>query len=204
MKIETIVDNNSFMVNTYVLYENDTALVIDPGADFHTIKTFLNTSNITKISIFLTHGHVDHIFSLEQLAKEYNATVYIHEKDEHLLYDSKANCSSIFGMPMVVKDIKVNTVTDKLVFNQYTFQVIHVPGHTPGQSMLLVKDQNALFSGDFLFNNGIGRYDLPGGDGIAMKKSLEVIYTLNPNLKVYPGHGATTTIKEELKNNPYL
>lgn len=203
MKIKTLTDLGAFQENTYIVYEGNEALVIDPGVSFEEIDAFLENENIDKVNIFLTHGHIDHIYYVQQLANKYNSTVYIHPEDEKMLYDSTLNSSKLFGMPIEIEGVNVQTVTDQVPFKNLTFPIFHVPGHTPGQAILLVKPLNALFSGDFLFLGSIGRCDLPGGNESAMYESLKLLPTFDPNLTVYPGHGDKTTIKDELKYNPF-
>ncbi|MDR1782166.1 MAG: MBL fold metallo-hydrolase [Bacilli bacterium] len=201
MKLEMIV--NSFIdENTYIIYDKNTALVIDPGSDFNKIDTFLVNNNLNDIYIYLTHSHIDHILSCEKLVIKYNCPIYVHKKELDLLQNDKQNMSVMYDS-VDIKDA-IGIEDELKIKNLGTFKVYLVPGHTKGCSMLEVKELNALFSGDFVFYHEVGRTDLPTGSYSDMLDSLDILKTFTNNFDIYPGHGPKTNVFDEVKHNPYI
>lgn len=192
--------------NCYIVADDATkeAAVIDPAADFDVIKGFINENNLKVKYILLTHGHGDHILALSQMREYTKAPVGIHEDDEAMLSDANLNYSFMFASDAVqeksdfyLKDGEV------LKLGQSEMKILHTPGHTMGSiGILFGKD---LMSGDTLFDRGIGRTDLPGGDYESILDSIKTkLFTLPEDLAVHPGHGSSTTIGKEKKNNPFF
>lgn len=193
-------------VNCYILASSNDAkaLIIDPGDEEHKIKRILNKYRLRPSFIINTHGHYDHIGCDDK----FDVPVYIHQQDVDLLRDSQLNLSSLFSLSYHVES-KIKTLQDKEIIelDNIQLQVIHLPGHTPGGISLLMKKpkDNILFTGDALFCQGIGRTDFVGGDEDLLLKSIkEKLLTLSDNTIIYPGHGPSSTIGEEKKNNPFL
>ena len=194
-------------------------LIVDPGIStpdhLTLIEPILKRHNLKPIASLLTHGHLDHTFSVEPLCEGYGIPAYIHPSDRALLADPfKAlmpggpliQLMSSMGRERFVEPASVVEVQDgaKLEIAGISIKVIHAPGHTAGSIMFLLNDDH-LISGDVLFENGIGRTDLPTGNDIKMRTSLrEKILTLDDQIIVHPGHGRETTIGRERKNSPYL
>ena len=202
MKFERIV--NSFIdENTYIIYENDTCIIVDPGSDFEKIDGVIQEHGFKNIYIYLTHAHIDHVASCEKLVAKYNCPIYTHELELPLLQKPIKGMTLIFD-----KDIEVKNaigIKDKLDIPGFDLIIHHVPGHTHGHSMLEVPKLNALFTGDFVFYHEIGRCDLPTGDIYEMYDSLDnKLALMNPKLEIYPGHGQSSTVGEEIKHNPYM
>ncbi|MDR3215250.1 MAG: MBL fold metallo-hydrolase [Bacilli bacterium] len=201
MKFNLII--NSFIdENTYIIYDNNTALIIDPGSDFNKIDTFLKEHDLINISIYLTHSHIDHILSCDKLVFKYNAPIYVHKDEIDLLFDEKQNMSAMYDNINIKDAIAIENILKIKCLG--TFNIYHVPGHTKGHSMLEAKELNALFSGDFVFYHEIGRCDLPTGNYNIMLDSLDILKTFTTDYDIYPGHGPQTSIKDELKHNPYI
>ncbi|MDF9866889.1 hydroxyacylglutathione hydrolase [Bacilli bacterium PM5-3] len=203
MKVERVV--NSFIEeNTFIIYENDTCIIVDPGSDFNKIDFVIQENNLKNINIYLTHGHIDHIVSVNDISKKYDAPVFIHELEIPLLKKPSENMSTMF----YDRDIEVKNaigVKDKLDIPALgELNVYHTPGHTYGHSMLEVKKINTLFTGDFVFYHEIGRCDLPTGSIDDMYNSLDKLKTFNPKLEICPGHGQYSSVGEEIKYNPYM
>jgi hydroxyacylglutathione hydrolase len=150
-----------------------------------------------------THGHSDHTEGLAELKRLTGAEVAIHELDASMLCDPELSGAMMFGYRQeeVAAD-RLLREGDTVSVGDLRLTVVHTPGHTPGSICLL--GHGVLFSGDCLFAGGIGRVDLPGGDERAMLESLTRLVELDPDVKVYPGHGPATTIGEERENNPWL
>jgi glyoxylase-like metal-dependent hydrolase (beta-lactamase superfamily II) len=172
--------------------------IIDPGAETDRILDAASKLDFDQAFILLTHAHVDHISAVGEIAAKLNAKVLLDNAD-HGMYSSPDNHLMPFvpaakNLPQPVTEI-----------SNPDFEIIKTPGHSPGGVCFYFKNIPALFSGDTLFAQSIGRTDLPGGNMSDLLKSIKDKLMLLPeNLKVYPGHGPTTTIGDEKRNNPYV
>ncbi|MBU2044822.1 MAG: MBL fold metallo-hydrolase [Candidatus Omnitrophica bacterium] len=188
---------------------NNCYLVFDPGSkagclidspwDHQEVTAFLKKKNIEIVFLLLTHGHFDHIQSLDY----FNCPFYIHRQDSRLIEDSRLNGSSFFDQPMSSSK-KANFYSERpLSFGGQAIEVIHTPGHTPGSVSL--KINKWLFSGDTLFFDSVGRTDVPLASQEQLMNSIgKKLLTLPEETLVYPGHGQKTTIGREKKYNPFL
>ncbi|SDI95557.1 MBL fold metallo-hydrolase [Salimicrobium halophilum] len=192
--------------NGYVLYKEGRALVIDPGGDFDKLHTFMEEKNLQVEAILLTHAHFDHIGAVEEVRKHYKAPVYVHLEEADWLETPSKNGSEWFGMDPVVAngpDFILEPGTQRI--GDFQFEVRHVPGHSPGSVAFVFRNERFTIAGDTLFQRGIGRTDLPGGDYEQLIDAiLEQLLTLRDDMKIYPGHGEPTTVGEERKANPFL
>lgn len=195
-----------FQVNCYILAlaSNSKAIIIDPGDECNRIKRLLNKHRLRPAFIVNTHGHADHIGCNDA----FDVPVYIHSQDLALLKDPKLNLSNFLMSPYKVKS-EVKTLEDKenIEHNGIQLEVIHTPGHTPGGICLWMKkpSKKILFTGDTLFCQGIGRTDFPGADGDLIIESIKnKLFKLEDDIVIYPGHGASSVLGEEKKNNPFL
>lgn len=186
--------------NSYLLIQNGEALLFDAGASPDKISEALAREQATLKGILLTHGHFDHILSIDALREKYNVPVYVHREDAPMLTDGRLNAYAFFfrqersWRPAE----KLLSDGDSIPFGDKRISVIHTPGHTRGSVCYLVGD--LLFSGDTLFADGYGRTDLEGGDDAALSYSLQKLFKLPMTLKVYAGHGMST-ILENAKYN---
>jgi len=141
-------------------------------------------------------------------AHKFGVPVYVHSKDSALLKDPRLNLSGFFGSAYEVKsEIKVLEENAIIELDGLELKVLHIPGHTPGGIALLMQKptKKIVFTGDSLFCQGIGRTDLAGGDESLLKNTIkEKLFCLDDDTVVYPGHGPTSTIGEEKRNNPFL
>lgn len=198
---------HEFSANTYIIGKiNSSCLVIDIGMRDEAIYDYIDSHYTRCLGVLLTHGHFDHIRGLPAFLKHYKDTpVYLHPEDAHLLYDSTANASYLTGesvsMNLQTIDVKDG---ETLHIKETNIRVIHTPFHTKGSVCYLFEDDNALFTGDTLFKNGIGRFDLETSDATQIMPSLKKLAGLKDTLVVYPGHGSYTRLGEEKKTNPYL
>jgi glyoxylase-like metal-dependent hydrolase (beta-lactamase superfamily II) len=162
------------------------------------------------VAALLTHGHLDHTFSVKPLADGYGIPAYIHSEDRRFIADP----AGIHGAQFVEQisgmnfsePAKVEVLKDgsELNFLGLSIRAIHAPGHTRGSVMFLINNE-ALISGDVLFAGSIGRTDLPTGSASDMRNTLKKkVLTLDDQIRVLPGHYGETTIKYERKTNPYL
>jgi hydroxyacylglutathione hydrolase len=190
--------------NCYICSHGARAFIIDPGCPTHHIVNYINENNLEVIYIFLTHAHYDHTARLDEIRKIYpGAPVYAHMTESDNLRDPYLNGSVLFGDPAIIaKADRYYKDGDIIGSCDDDIRIMHTPGHTPG-SVCIIAGGN-IFTGDTLFRGGIGRYDLPGGDGRALFSSLRRIIGMDGDCKIYPGHGHASTIKNEKENNPFL
>lgn len=179
--------------NCYILAQEERCLVIDPGDEAEKVLAFLEQNELTLEAILLTHGHFDHVGAVKELAADTDCRVFLCEADLALP-------GAMTAGPLYHTDFYSDG--DSLTLAGMAFEVLHTPGHTPGSVCLRFGEH--LFSGDTLFAGSCGRTDFPGSSPSDMYHSLKRLSQLEDNLKVYPGHGETTTIGEEKRYNPYL
>lgn len=193
-------------VNCYILaYCSDgPSIIIDPGDEEHKIRKVLSKHNLRPGIIVNTHSHIDHIGCDDK----FGVPVFVHSQDSAMLRDPALNLSSFLASPFSVTS-EIITVEDKdsIELVQVELKAIHVPGHTPGGIALLMtkpKDK-MLFTGDTLFYRSIGRTDFAGASEELLLMSIrEKLFCLDDDTVIYPGHGASSTIGDEKKNNPFF
>jgi len=190
-------------VNCYLVWVEDSreALVIDPGDEGERIAAGIADRKLCPRAVLLTHGHVDHIRAVPVITKLFGVPVWCHLREREL-YASPAN-AVLPWMPAAEGLPEPGGVLPSVPGLEYA--VLETPGHTPGGVCYHFPAAGMLFSGDTLFQDSIGRADLPGGDPDVLLKSIrERLLCLPPETRVYPGHGAPTTIGAEARLNPYL
>ena len=204
MRIETLTVG-PFQENCYLLVDerSKSAAVIDPGSESERVIDAIERSGAKLEAIWITHAHVDHVGGIAPIKKRWNVPVFLHPKDRRL-YDAAGLQAQLYGIefdePPAPDEEFAEGQTLKL--GDITLSVMHVPGHAPGH-VVLHGDGIALV-GDCLFAGSIGRTDLPFSNPADLAHSLERIAALPPDTIVYPGHGMSTTIKEERETNPFL
>lgn len=206
LKIETFT-LGPLATNAYLLQLPDTnrAVVIDPGMEPAPLLTRIEDLEIE--AILLTHAHFDHIGGVDVIRKRHGCPVYLHEAESDWLTTPAKNGSLLW--PEVGGPIATDPAEEKLEHGQtlmllgQAFQVFHTPGHSPGSISFLAG--NDLFSGDVLFQNSVGRTDLPGGSTQELYRSIhDILFTFDASVQVFPGHGPHTTIGHEQEFNPYV
>jgi hydroxyacylglutathione hydrolase len=215
----------AFAANCYVVAPapGEECVIIDPGQDAQRgIEELIARYRLKPIAVLLTHGHIDHVWSVGPVCNAKGIPAYIHPDDRELLADPAKGLplavgQELFGGLTFTEPDDVLFLPDgcTLTLAGLDFTVGHVPGHTPG-SVTFRSDEGSdegpqgadnskmLFSGDLLFEGSIGRTDLPGGDHQAMLRSLARTLTLPDDTLVLPGHGPRTTIGAERATNPFL
>ncbi|MFC1725435.1 MBL fold metallo-hydrolase [candidate division KSB1 bacterium] len=206
MKIKSVV-SGLFEVNTYIVWCEETSrgVIIDPGSGTDIISSEVKQNNLKIEKILITHGHVDHTEGLGKLKKLFNVPFAIGKNDvetyKMIPAQSQALDIPITGLPED-PDILISE-GDKIEFGNVTLDTMELPGHTAGS--IAYYNNDAIFSGDVIFFNSIGRTDLPGGDYKTLFNSIRnKLFKLNPRTKIYPGHSIPTTIAAEIEENPFL
>lgn len=190
--------------NCYILHNSETkeGIIIDPAADPDDIDRNVRLLGVSIKAILLTHGHFDHIGAAEKLKNLYGIKVYAHESEAELTKNGMLNLSSVFGTQDSVSVDVCLKDGQELELCGFYIKVIHTPGHTEGSCCYLIDDgqQKRLFSGDTLFYQSHGRTDFPTGSERKIYDSIiEKLLVLDGSMRVYPGHGETTTIEDEKK-----
>lgn len=197
------VQENSFLIRRE---GGDRALLVDPGDEAPKLLGAIEALGVTLDAILLTHCHFDHIGAVHPVAQATGAPVYCPEIEVPLLQDIMAYVPWPGFGPFENHDPE-HTVAggERLQLAGFDIDVVFTPGHSPGHVTYAFDGENALFSGDVLFQQSIGRTDLPGGDDAQMATTLaQVVKALEPATVVVPGHGPTTDVRTELARNPYL
>ena len=194
-------------------------VVIDPGKDAApSVAEVVREHRLKPVAVLLTHGHLDHMWSVTPVAGTYDATAWIHPDDRHLLTDPMAGLSRESAAMLLggtyeftePDDVRALDDAQTLELAGLRFVVDHTPGHTEGSVVFRTPYDAAdisevMFSGDLLFAGSIGRTDLPGGDHPTMLRSLtDKVLPLADDIVVLPGHGEQTSIGRERATNPFL
>ena len=183
--------------NCYVVTNEKTleCVVIDPGDESNTILDYLESNHLTCKAIFLTHGHYDHVGAVEAVQEETGATVYMNAKDD-------AKNMHSFHFPFTLPENgRIYDDGDVVSAAGIDFFILSTPGHTPGS--VVIRAEDALFTGDTLFRGSCGRTDLDGGSMEEMLQSLRKICSLEGDYEVYPGHMDCSSLIRERSFNYY-
>jgi glyoxylase-like metal-dependent hydrolase (beta-lactamase superfamily II) len=189
--------------NCYIVREENASscVVVDPADSPNAILNFAAREGLSIEAIFLTHGHFDHVGAVETLLKKTGCAVWMHKGD----YSRPGDPMNDYLYPLHDKDIGEISFCDEgtaITSAGLTFTVHSTPGHSLGS--VCYQTEGVLLSGDTLFAGGCGRTDLPGGSADAIFISLADLSELEGDIKVYPGHGESTTLAREKRYNPYM
>lgn len=209
MQVQSFVFN-PFQENTYVVWDEErNSAIIDPGcsnaAENEELNRFVTDHKLKVRRLLNTHCHIDHVLGNRYVKETWNVDLEIPEKEESVLKSAEV-IGPAYGFhdyrhqeaDKFIKDGDVITV------GALEFDVLFVPGHSPGHVAFYNKKEQVLFGGDVLFYNSIGRADLPGGDYDTLIASIHSrLFTLPDDVTVYPGHGPKTTLGYEKKTNPF-
>ena len=160
--------------NCYVLSKNGNCLIVDPGDNYNKIREQIGDNKV--LGVLITHSHADHIGALRNFLTKRSIKIFKRSNLEEKEYS----------------------------IGDFKFNVIHTPGHSKDSVTFYFEEDNCMFIGDFIFKDSIGRVDLPGGSNAEMSRSISKILKYDDKITLYPGHGDSTTLGNERKNNPYL
>jgi len=202
---------NPVQENTYILYnEERLCCIIDPGCYFASeeiaLKSFIEDHGLKPVCLLNTHCHFDHIFGNRFIQKTYGLTLHLHRLEKQVL-DYGPISAQRWQLSFENYDGELNFLEegDKIPIGSDELEVLFAPGHSPGHIVFYDKASKFLIGGDVLFNGSIGRTDLPGGNFATLEQSIKTkLYTLPGDVVVYPGHGESTTIGDEMKTNPFV
>lgn len=202
---------NPYQENTYLLYDDKgNCAVIDPGMygseEEQMVSSFIAENNLTPTLLLNTHCHVDHVLGNKYIADTYNLLPLFHEGELPLLIEVQSYAPQMgiqYNVSPIGEEFLPNT--GKIMLGDQPLQLIFAPGHSPAHLCFYNAEQGFLIGGDVLFKGSVGRTDLPGGNHELLMESIRTtIYALPDETVVYPGHGPTTTIGFEKKNNPFV
>ena len=204
----TNLPSGALQANTYLAVDEKTneGFIVDPGGYNKVLTKEVRDNDVKVKYIILTHGHSDHICGVNEHKAEFpDAKIVAYKDEEAMLENPNLNQSPGFGVPYSTKaDILVSD-GDELKVGDVTLKFIHTPGHTEGGMCIYVKEAKALFSGDTLFRQSIGRTDFPGGSYKEIMDSIrKKLFLLPDDTNVFPGHMGTTSIGFEKENNPFV
>ena len=202
---------NPFQENTYILYtDQKNAFIIDPGnstsSENTEIQSFVSEKELKLKRLLLTHAHLDHVLGNRFIFDTYKLLPEVHKEDLFFIDKMKVS-ADMYGVNFEQSPNPEKFIAegDEIQLDQYSFQCIHTPGHSPGSISFYNKENKLLISGDVLFNGSIGRSDLPKGNHETLISSImEKLMVLPDDTKVYSGHGPATTIGKERNSNPFL
>jgi len=197
-----------FAANCYIVGSSTTkqGMVIDPGAEAETILKTVQQTGLCISIIVITHAHIDHVGAIREVQEKSNAQFAIHEAEKGFVLSAPMRMLTSLGMSPVKSPPRPDRLLkdgDRIDLGDLRFEVLHTPGHSAGG--ICLSGHGVVFSGDTLFNLGVGRTDFPGMSHDRLMNSIrEKLMVLPDETIVYPGHGSPTTIGDERRGNPFL
>jgi hydroxyacylglutathione hydrolase len=203
---------NPFSENTYVIFDDSQeCIIIDPGcfdpSEKSTLQLFIANNKLRPVRLINTHCHLDHVFGNRFASETWQLGLEIHELDLPVLERFMVVCER-YGIPWNEDSPRPSRFIadgETISFGSTSLQALLTPGHSPGSLSFYCADAGFVIAGDVLFHESIGRTDLPGGDFEVLRDSIhQKLFVLPGETIVYPGHGATTTIRHEKEYNPFV
>lgn len=202
---------NPVAVNAYLLWdETGEAVLIDPACYYadeeDELAYFIERQSLTITGLLNTHGHFDHLMGNGFASEKWNLRYKIHSGDAHMPGQAK-QYATLFGITMKnpPEEMEILREDDIIEFGNSELKVIHVPGHSPGSVAFYGKEDKILIAGDIIFEGSVGRTDLPGGNqDLLISGIMEKLMVLEKDVKIFPGHGGSTTVGMEKRTNPFL
>ncbi len=210
IKIKTFVFN-PFQENTYLLYdETCKAVIIDPGCstkpEEDQLLEFIKENNIELKHLLNTHSHIDHILGNRFISEQFNLPLESHKDDEFLIKRAE-NQAAVFGVKIEAPPLPGKYLDEamNIKFGNSLLDIVHTPGHSPGSIVFYNQKEKFMIVGGVLFNQSIGRIDLPGGNYDVLIDSItRKLFPLGDDMEVFSGHGSPTTMGKECISNPFF
>lgn len=187
-------------VNCYLIEFKKKCYIVDPGYEKERVIEYVQSNNLEVLGILLTHGHIDHIGAIDS----FDVSVYIHEKEYEIIEDNYKNGFMFYGKekPYDLDSINIVKINENSIIkiDNKRIEVIHTPGHTVGS--VCYKFEDDLYTGDTLFKETVGRWDFPTGNLDTLKSTIvNLIESMDEDIRIHPAHGESSTIREEKRNN---
>lgn len=210
MKVHRLVFS-PFEVNTYIITDKSReCIIVDPACNNKQeqdyLLKFIKENDLKPVKLLNTHCHLDHVFGNKFICDTFQLEAEAHKGEDYNMRNA-LNAASMYGIDMdepypIKKYLKEG---EKVIFGFSNLDILHIPGHSAGSLVFYNEDDKFAIVGDVLFNNSIGRTDLPGGDYDTLIVQIKTkLFKLNDETTAYPGHGIATTIGKEKKTNPFL
>jgi len=204
-----IIPVTAFQQNCSIVWDDESmeAVLIDAGGEAEKLQQAVETLDVTVKALWNTHGHVDHIGAVGELAKVYEVPVIGPHREDQFWIDALQDICRQYGFPVAEKVVVDQWLEggDTLTLGKYTFEVRFAPGHTPGHVMFYCAEMNILWTGDVIFKGSIGRTDFPKGDFDTLIESIKTqVYTLPDDTQFICGHGPTSSVGQEKQFNPFV
>ncbi|TYR82421.1 MBL fold metallo-hydrolase [Priestia megaterium] len=190
-----------------VVNDQKECLIFDPGGEGKKLVQLIHKHQYKPLAILLTHAHFDHIGGVDEVLEHFSLPVYVHKKEADWLQNPSLNGSSFFGLGAITAKEATDYYSSEgtMSIGSFSFYVYETPGHSPGSVSCYFKEAEFVVSGDALFQGSIGRTDLQGGNHKQLVESIHSkLLQLPEETLVLSGHGAETTIGEEMDHNPFL
>lgn len=187
--------------------ETDEAVLTDVGGDVPFVLAQVHKRGLALKAVWLTHGHLDHAGGVVALLEECDVPVLGPHEDDLFLLEQLPEITAQYGFPVSPSFVPARWLNegDTLEVGNHTFQVLHIPGHTPGHVVFYCKDAELLIAGDVLFYGSVGRTDFPRGNHADLIRNItSKLLVLPEDTVVVAGHGRTTTVGHEKRHNPFL
>ncbi len=200
---------NPFQENTYLVWNDQKeCFIIDPGChdrrEEAELVSFIEKNELKPVALLNTHCHIDHVLGNEFVARKFGLSPQIHKLEIPMLNAVGAS-AQMFGLNYSPSPEPTILPANSIMLGDEKFEILCVPGHSPGHVAFYHPDSKTLVSGDVLFRKSIGRTDLPGGDMQTLLDSIrDILFVLPEDIKVYAGHMEPTTIGYEKAHNPFL
>ena len=200
------IETGAFAANCFFVWADPArTLVVDPGADAEGLDAALARAGLTPCAYLLTHGHIDHISAVAELATRHPAPVLLHGDDAGWAFTALNDFPPYVPILAPPAGLDADLPEGRVIeAGPLRARVVHTPGHTPGCVCFAFDAEKTLVSGDTLFQGSIGRTDLPGGSSKRIRESLAKLMGLDDGYGVLPGHGPATRIGDERRANPFI
>ncbi|AOF54139.1 MBL fold metallo-hydrolase [Rodentibacter caecimuris] len=207
MNIE-IIPVTPFQQNCSLIWDNEkNAAIVDPGGEAEKLIQQIEKFGVNLKAILLTHAHLDHVGAVEQIKQHFNVEIWGSQESDRFLFDSLPEQAERFGLPNIKPFLPDRWLNEGEVVNigDFRFDILHLPGHTPGHIGFIEQEKKVAFTGDVLFQGSVGRTDFPQGSHEQLISSIrEKLFKLHNDMIIIAGHGPYTTIQREKATNPFL